>query len=261
MIIPTADTFYQSRKQANRDALAENNVVVLDVIKKYVDSKPPTDNTIGGYSSFCFIEEQANAQQVMTNIQHTLDDLLQHAAETYRPDPRELHFHTHIHAFPALPSNGGTIYDEAKVRRFLEISEELISQTPSFEVQFKGIACTKDAVLLCGYATPPLDELRTRYYHAMERYPDAFILPPGQTIESIKEKYGLGTAAVTATRLLAKLQNPSEYVATAQKHSETDLGTITITHLTFTAQNGWIDVHNKNNDRENYSEHRIMLKS
>lgn len=233
--------------------------MVLDVIRRHIDKG--TDTTVGGYNSFCFLTEQGNGNEVVRAATAVLEELTAHAGNVYKTPNKDLHFHTHIHAYPALPESGGVQYNAEQVKRFLEISEELISATPCFDVEFRGVACTKDGVLLCGYAERALDELRNRYYAAIEKYPDAFILPLGQTIDHIKEKYGEGIAAVIGARLLGALQNPCEYVATAERHADTNMGRITVTHLTFTAQNGWIDVQNKNNDRVEYSQRRIDLKA
>ncbi len=255
--IPDAAAFYASRRIGNRDALRENRVKVLSVIEEYVRSGK--DSMIGGYSSFCFLQEQVNGDAVVAATTTVLDELLHHET-AYRTPTDTLHFHTHVHAYPSAPEKGGVLYDAARVARFLEISHELITATPCFPVQFKGIACTQDAVLVCGYGDPALDELRQRFYEAMERYPDAFILPAGQTVDNIREKYGKGIAAVTAARLLTSLQNSFQYVATTDCHAETDLGTLTVTHLTFTANNGWIDIRNHSGDRERYQAVRIPLR-
>lgn len=252
-----AAAFYASRKLGNREALLENRVKVLPVIEEYVATAQ--DRTIGGYSSFCFLQEQGNGDAVVAATITVLDELLRHET-AYRTPMDTLHFHTHVHAYPSAPEKGGVLYDAARVARFLEISHKLITATPCFAVQFKGIACTQDAVLVCGYGDPALDELRQRFYEAMERYPDAFILPAGQTIDNIREKYEKGIAAVAGARLLAQLQNSFQYVTTAESHAETYLGTLTVTHLTFTANNGWIDLRNSSGDRKGYQTVRIPLR-
>ncbi|MEK6868070.1 MAG: hypothetical protein AABX98_04570, partial [Nanoarchaeota archaeon] len=158
-----AAAFYASRKKGNKEALRENRINVLPVIKEYVTHGQ--DRMIGGYSSFCFLQEQGNGNAVVAATTAVLDELVGHTEavcmeSAYRTPTDTLHFHTHIHAYPDTPERGGLIYDSARVASFLEISHELISATPCFSVQFKGVACTQDAVLVCGYGDSPLDDLR-----------------------------------------------------------------------------------------------------
>jgi hypothetical protein len=153
----------------------------------------------------------------------------------------------HFNVFePTIPTEG-QVLDPDTVRRLDNLCEEVIGDAPCFEVHYKGIISTDNALLLCGYAEQPLADMRARFMERIAQYPTDFGLPEGITPTSYQlEKNSGTTAPVTVVRLQGPLQNPDKYVSRVERAMKLDLGHVGITQLSFT-KHGW---HNNPEQRE-----------
>jgi len=241
----TAQKWYDEIQKSNKDALLANQITVIPSVQTFASSGK--DPMIGAYSSFVLVEEQQGAEACIANAFLCLDELLANIP-VYRTKPQDYHFHGLIHTYPKLPSEGGRYRTWNEVRRFLDISHEILRGTPPFEVTYKGLVCSRDAVLLCGFADPALDIVRNRFFDAVERYPDAFDLiqqgqDPRQSMRYLREKYAQGAAHISAARFLGQLPNPTQFVDRAEGMKSVEIGKIVVDHFTFIC-NGWYDINN-----------------
>jgi hypothetical protein len=128
------------------------------------------------------------------------DDLLQHAGRTYRTLARNYHFAGFYLENPILDKDAGSQQrvrrqNAEQQRRFIELAYEIVGDASAFAVDYRGILSSADAVILKGYAREsangkrPLDEMRDRFFAAVQQYPDDFFFAPGLDKEYIDPSF------------------------------------------------------------------------
>src|SRR3989338_5983101 len=126
--LPTAAEFYAVRRgtrtAGNLAAIARGEVAVLPDVVSYVESGE--DFTVGGYSSFAFVEEYQGGNDVCSSLDAVIQELAENAV-LYAVPHALLHFYTHIHMVPAHPERGGILYDDAMIERMLDCTQTILA--------------------------------------------------------------------------------------------------------------------------------------
>lgn len=110
--------------------------------------------------------------------------------------------------------------DEAVINKSIKIIENAIIGIKPFEIQFKGIIVSNGAILVKGYYSEELPQLRGKLRKiAIERDFD------------LKERYQSISAHTTIGRFMTKISNNGQFLERIREYHDFEIGTIRVNEL------------------------------
>lgn len=135
----------------------------------------------------------------------------------------------HITLLDLLSARAGFHYTQAQVQACIEVAAKALSGLRPFAINFRGLAISKAAVLVCGYYEDAFWQLRQRLRQAI----DESILPHD-------ERYPAQTAHITIARFRQPLARAQALLDFIEHEQQADYGSITVRQVELVYHN-WFD--------------------
>lgn len=125
----------------------------------------------------------------------------------------------HITVMSIISCYEGFNLDQINIRDYVVLIEKIIEKYKSFKIQFKGLTASPSCILLQGFLTDSLNEIRDNLRLAFKN---------SNLQQSIDERYTIQTAHSTVIRFKTTLKNETALLNLMEKYRNFDFGTFDV---------------------------------
>jgi 2'-5' RNA ligase len=152
------------------------------------------------------------------NIQHFL-------SEVKAVDPHQYYYQNtdlHLTVMSIISCYVGFDLEQIDVADYIEVINAILAKHRKFKIQFKGITASPSCILLQGFSTDTLNEIRADLRTAFKNT---------DLQQSIDKRYAIQTAHSTVIRFRQALQNKDQLLELLEKYRNFDFGTFEVNRL------------------------------
>lgn len=151
-------------------------------------------------------------------IQHFLDEVKAIDPDQYYYQNSDLH----ITVMSIISCYTGFNLQQINVQDYVKLIEQILTKYQSFKIQFKGLTASPSCILLQGFLTDSLNEIRDDLRVGFQS---------SDLQQSIDKRYAIQTAHSTIVRFRQKLNDKNKLVQVLEKYRDFDFGTFEVKEI------------------------------
>lgn len=157
-------------------------------------------------------------ESTKANIQHFLD-------EVKAIDPNQYYYQNsdlHITVMSIISCYVGFELEQINIQDYVKLIEQVLLKHRSFKIQFKGLTASPSCILLQGFLTDTLNEIRDDLRIGFKN---------SDLQQSIDKRYAIQTAHSTIIRFKQALKNKDQLLEVVEKYRDFDFGTFDVQEM------------------------------
>ncbi|RQO71279.1 mutarotase [Pedobacter sp. KBW01] len=146
-------------------------------------------------------------------------------AEVKAIEPDQYFYHNsdiHITLMSIISCYVGFDLNDIDVQDYVSLVHEVLARHKGFKIQFKGLTASPSCILIQGFLTETLNQIRDDLRVAFKN---------SDLQQSIDKRYAIQTAHATIVRFRKPLQNPVALVNLLEKYRDFDFGTFEVKQI------------------------------
>ena len=143
-------------------------------------------------------------------------------AEVIAIEPDQYYYQNsdiHITVMSIISCDAGFELKKIQVEDYLQLIRKVLEKHKSFSIQFKGLTASPFCILVQGFLTETLNEIRDDLRTAFKS---------SELQQSIDKRYAIQTAHSTIIRFREELRNPVALLNLVEKYRDFNFGTFTV---------------------------------
>jgi len=128
----------------------------------------------------------------------------------------------HITLMSIISCYNGFHLKDIQVQDYVRLIGEVLTKHKAFKIQFKGLTASPSCILVQGFLTETLNEIRDDLRNVFKK---------SDLQQSIDMRYAIQTAHATIVRFNNQLQNPAALVSLMEKYRDFDFGTFEVKQI------------------------------
>jgi 2'-5' RNA ligase len=125
----------------------------------------------------------------------------------------------HITLMSIISCYNGFDLKDIKVEDYIQLIQQILARHKSFKIQFKGLTASPSCILIQGFLTDTLNEIRDDLRAGFKN---------STLQQSIDKRYAIQTAHSTVIRFRSELENKDKLVKLIEKYRNFDFGTFEV---------------------------------
>ncbi|WP_431292356.1 2'-5' RNA ligase family protein [Pedobacter sp. P26] len=153
---------------------------------------------------------------------HSIQEFL---AEVKTIEPDQYYYQNadiHITLMSVISCYDGFDLKDINVQDYINFIKKVLARHQSFKIQFKGITASPSCILIQGFLTDTLNEIRDDLRKTFKN---------SDLQQSIDERYTIQTAHSTVIRFRSELKNQAAFIDLIEKYRNFDFGTFEVKQL------------------------------
>ncbi|SER54872.1 2'-5' RNA ligase family protein [Pedobacter rhizosphaerae] len=198
-----------------------------DSVAKIASENYETDQLIDSKS-----DNRFGITLVIRPDEHTKNNIQTFLTELKNIDPNQ-YFYTnediHITLMSIISCYDGFNVNDILIDDYIKLIKVAIGKQEAFKIQFKGITASPSCILIQGFLTETLNEIRDKL---------RFTFKNATLQQSIDTRYTIQTAHSTVVRFRKALQNIPHFLQVLEKYRDFDFGTFEVKKIEL-VHNDW----------------------
>jgi 2'-5' RNA ligase len=128
----------------------------------------------------------------------------------------------HITLMSIISCYNGFDLENINVQDYIKLIQQVLAKHKSFKIQFKGLTASPSCILIQGFLTNTLNEIRDELRKTFKN---------SDLQQSIDKRYTIQTAHSTVIRFRSELKNQTALINLIEKYREFDFGTFEIKQI------------------------------
>ncbi len=125
----------------------------------------------------------------------------------------------HITLMSIISCYDGFDLEDINLQDYIDIIDEVLSRYKKFKIQFKGITASPSCILIQGFLTDTLNEIRDDLRKTFKN---------SDLQQSIDKRYAIQTAHSTIIRFRSEIKNKEAFIDLVEKYRDFDFGTFEV---------------------------------
>ena len=154
--------------------------------------------------------------------ENTKANIQRFLSEVKAIDPFQYYYHNndlHLTVMSIISCYVGFELGQINIQDYAKLIEQVLSKHRSFKIQFKGLTASPSCILIQGFLTETLNEIRDDLRIAFKN---------SQLQQSIDQRYAIQTAHSTIIRFRQALQNEHQLLDLVAKYRNFEFGTFEV---------------------------------
>lgn len=154
--------------------------------------------------------------------ENTKANIQRFLSEVKAIDPFQYYYQNndlHITVMSIISCYVGFELEQINIQNYVKLIEQVLLKHRSFKIQFKGLTASPSCILIQGFLTETLNEIRDDLRIAFKN---------SQLQQSIDKRYAIQTAHSTIIRFRQALQNEHQLLDLVAKYRNFDFGTFEV---------------------------------
>jgi len=185
--------------------------------------------TAGNYEIDHLIDDEKDQRFGITLVirpdQNTKMNIQRFLTEVKAIEPDQYYYQDsdiHITVMSIISCYAGFELSQIDIQDYIQLINQVLKKHKSFKIQFKGLTASPSCILIQGFLTDTLNEIRDDLRLAFKN---------SALQQSIDKRYTIQTAHATIMRFRAKLQNPARLISLIEQYRNFDFGTFTVDQI------------------------------
>jgi len=128
----------------------------------------------------------------------------------------------HITLMSIISCYDGFDLSDINVKDYVELIQQVLAKHKNFKIQFKGLTASPSCILVQGFLTDTLNEIRDDLRASFKN---------SDLQQSIDKRYAIQTAHSTIIRFRSELENRAALVKLIEKYRDFDFGTFEVKQI------------------------------
>ncbi|WP_316827614.1 2'-5' RNA ligase family protein [Pedobacter miscanthi] len=128
----------------------------------------------------------------------------------------------HITLMSIISCYDGFDLKDIHVEDYVKLTQQVLTRHKSFKIQFKGLTASPSCILIQGFLTDTLNEIRDDLRATFKK---------SDLQQSIDKRYTIQTAHATVIRFRSELKNKDALINLIEKNRDADFGTFEIKEI------------------------------
>ena len=128
----------------------------------------------------------------------------------------------HITLMSIISCYDGFDLKDINVQDYIQLIQQVLGKHKSFKIQFKGLTASPSCILIQGFLTDTLNEIRDDLRATFKN---------SELQQSIDKRYAIQTAHATVIRFRSELENKNALVQLIEKYRDIDFGTFQVKQI------------------------------
>jgi len=201
--------------------LAEHyNKLYTEAVAKIAQDQYEIDHLIDSATDQRFGVTLVIRPDVATN--HNIQQFLSKAKAI---EPNQYYYQNtdiHITLMSIISCYDGFNLDDINVKDYIELIQQVLVRHKSFKILFKGLTASPSCILIQGFLTDTLNEIRNDLRAVFKNT---------NLQQSIDKRYAIQTAHSTIIRFRSELENREALINLVQKYRDYDFGTFDVENI------------------------------
>ncbi|WP_316844369.1 2'-5' RNA ligase family protein [Pedobacter psychrodurus] len=192
--------------------------------KLYTDSIAKISS--GQYETDPLIDDETDQRFGITLVIRpdaaTNNNIQQFLTEAKAIEPDQYYYQNadiHITLMSIISCYNGFDLKDIKVEDYIQLIQQILARHKSFKIQFKGLTASPSCILIQGFLTDTLNEIRDDLRAGFKN---------STLQQSIDKRYAIQTAHSTVIRFRSELENKDKLVKLIEKYRDFDFGTFEV---------------------------------
>jgi len=155
----------------------------------------------------------------------TKDKIQQFLTEAKAIEPDQYYYQNtdiHITLMSIISCYNGFDLKDINVQDYIQLIQQVLGKHKSFKIQFKGLTASPSCILIQGFLTDTLNEIRDDLRATFKN---------SELQQSIDKRYAIQTAHATVIRFRSELENKNALVQLIEKYRDFDFGTFQVKQI------------------------------
>jgi len=155
----------------------------------------------------------------------TKDKIQQFLTEAKAIEPDQYYYQNtdiHITLMSIISCHDGFDLKDINVQDYIHLIQQVLGKHKSFKIQFKGLTASPSCILIQGFLTDTLNEIRDDLRATFKN---------SELQQSIDKRYAIQTAHSTVIRFRSELENKNALVQLIEKYRDFDFGTFQVKQI------------------------------
>jgi len=155
----------------------------------------------------------------------TNNNIQQFLTEAKAIEPGQYYYQNtdiHITLMSIISCYDGFNLKNIHVQNYIELMQQVLARHKSFKIQFKGLTASPSCILIQGFLTDTLNEIRDDLRAGFKN---------SVLQQSIDKRYAIQTAHSTVIRFRSELENKDVFVKLIEKYRGFDFGTFEVNKI------------------------------
>ncbi|MFD2584509.1 2'-5' RNA ligase family protein [Pedobacter vanadiisoli] len=199
------------------DLTEHYNKLYRDSIAKIAEGNYETDHLIDSETDQRFGITLVIRPDMATN--HNIQQFL---IEAKAIEPDQYYYQNadiHITLMSIISCYEGFDLKDIHVQDYIDLINKVLSRHKSFKIQFKGLTASPSCILIQGFLTDTLNEIRDDLRKTFKN---------SDLQQSIDKRYAIQTAHSTVIRFRSALENKDTLIKLVEKYRDFDFGTFEV---------------------------------
>jgi 2'-5' RNA ligase len=201
--------------------LAEHyNKLYADSIAKIANGEYEIDHLIDSDTDHRFGITLVIRPDTATN-----NNIQQFLSEVKAIEPDQYYYHNsdiHITLMSIISCYDGFDLKNIHIEDYIQLIQQILSKHKGFKIQFKGLTASPSCILIQGFLTDTLNEIRDDLRAGFKN---------SDLQQSIDKRYAIQTAHSTVIRFRSQLEDKDELVQLIEKYRDFDFGTFQVKQI------------------------------
>jgi 2'-5' RNA ligase len=201
--------------------LAEHyNKLYADSIAKIANGEYEIDHLIDSDTDHRFGITLVIRPDAATN-----NNIQQFLSEAKAMEPDQYYYHNsdiHITLMSIISCYDGFDLKNIQIGDYIQLIQQILSKHKGFKIQFKGLTASPSCILIQGFLTDTLNEIRDDLRAGFKN---------SDLQQSIDKRYAIQTAHSTVIRFRSQLEDKDELVQLIEKYRNFDFGTFQVKQI------------------------------
>jgi 2'-5' RNA ligase len=152
----------------------------------------------------------------------TNNNIQQFLSEAKAIEPDQYYYQNsdiHITLMSIISCYEGFDLKDIHVQDYIQLIQQVLAKHKSFKIQFKGLTASPSCILIQGFLTDTLNEIRDDLRAGFKN---------SELQQSIDKRYAIQTAHATVIRFRSALENKDALVQLIEKYHDFDFGTFEV---------------------------------
>jgi 2'-5' RNA ligase len=128
----------------------------------------------------------------------------------------------HVTLMSIISCYDGFNLKDINVQDYIDLIQQVLAKHKTFNIQFKGLTASPSCILIQGFLTDTLNEIRDDLRATFKN---------SELQQSIDKRYAIQTAHSTVIRFRSELENKDELVKLIEKYRNFDFGTFDVKQI------------------------------